>query len=52
MQVGDLVWDETYGTGIVISTNERGAQIVFENERLCHLDHSLFHTVEVINASR
>ena len=52
MQVGDLIWDETYGTGVVVSTNEEGAQIVFENQRMCHLDRNLFHTVEVLNASR
>ena len=52
MKVGDLIWDETYGAGIVISTNEHGAQIVFENKRMCHLDRNLFHTVEVINESR
>ena len=52
MQVGDLIWDETYGTGVVVSTNEQGAQIVCENQRMCHLDRNLFHTVEVLNASR
>ena len=52
MKVGDLVWDEAYGSGIVVSTNEQGAQIVFENKRMCHLVRNLFHTVEVLNASR
>ena len=52
MKVGDLVWDESYGTGIVVGINEQEAQIVFENERMCYLDRDLFHTVEVINASR
>ncbi len=52
MNVGDLIWDETYGTGIVIGVNERGAQIVFENNRMCHLGRNLFHTVEVINENR
>ena len=52
MRVGDLIWDETYGTGIVVSINEQEAQIVFENQRMCHLDRNLFHTVEVISASR
>ena len=52
MKVGDLIWDETYGSGIVIRTNEQGAQIGFENDRMCHLDHNLFHTVEVISEGR
>ena len=51
MQVGDLIWDETYGTGIVIRTNEREAKIIFENQRVCYLDRNLFHTVEVLNES-
>ena len=52
MQVGDLIWDETYGSGIVISVNDREVQIVFENQRVCYLDRNLSHTVEVISASR
>lgn len=52
MQAGALIWDETYGTGVVVSTNEEGAQIVFENQRMCHLDRNLFHTVEVLNEGR
>jgi len=51
MRVGDLVYDETYGTGIVIGVTNQGAQIAFEGARVCHLDHKLFHTVEVISES-
>ena len=29
MRVGDLVYDETYGTGIVIGVTNQGAQIAF-----------------------
>ncbi len=52
MKSGDLIWDEAYGVGIVISTNEREAKIVFENERVCYLDRGVFHTVEVISEGR
>ena len=52
MKVGDLIYDETYGPGIVIGVTKQGARIVFEGDRVCYLGHKLFHTVEVINASR
>ena len=50
MQVGDLIWDESYGAGIVVSINEQEARIVFDNQRVCYLDRNLFNTVEVISA--
>ena len=52
MQVGDLIYDETFGPGIVISVTKQGARIVFEGDRVWYLGHKLFHTVEVLSECR
>jgi len=63
VKVGDLIYDEHYGQGIVTSLydgrdgdvwdNISGAYITFvEVNRQCFLQENLFHSVEVISESR
>jgi len=55
MSVGDLVYDDYYGNGVVISVDHRwcGATIFFfATQRMCFLDERMRESVEVLNESR
>jgi hypothetical protein len=55
VKVGDLIYDDCYGNGIVISVDHRwcGATIFFfATQRMCFLDERMRDSVEVLNESR
>jgi len=55
MNVGDLIYDDCYGNGVVISIDHRwcGATIFFfATERMCFLDERMRDSVEVLSESR
>ena len=55
MKIGDLVYDDYYGNGIVTDIDDRwcGATIFFfATQKLCYLDDEMRDSVEVINESR
>ena len=55
MNIGDLVFDDYYGNGIVIDVDIRwcGATIFFfATQKLCYLDDEMRDSVEVVSESR
>tara|TARA_B100000941_G_C28031919_1_gene315392 strand:- start:110 stop:274 length:165 start_codon:yes stop_codon:yes gene_type:complete len=54
MQVGDLIWDDYYGHGIIIEIDEAGDHTVCFTEvgKAAVLDSHMIQFVEVISASR
>ena len=53
MKVGDLIYDEVYGCGIIAQTYDDGVGIhFFDNEGICFLGKELYDTIEVLNESR
>jgi hypothetical protein len=49
MKVGDLIYDETYGCGIIVWVDGDGVGIHFaDNEGICFLGKELYDTVEVL----
>ena len=55
MKIGDLVYDDYYGNGVVISIDHRwcGATIFFfATQSMCFLDERMRDSVEVLNESR
>ena len=55
MSVGDLVYDDYYGNGVVTDVDDRwcGATIFFfATQRMCYLDDDLRDSVEVVSESR
>ena len=55
MKVGDLVYDDYYGNGVVTDVDIRwcGATIFFfATKKFCYLDDEMRESVEVLNESR
>ena len=54
MQVGDLIYDDHYGQGIIIEIDEAGDHTIrfTEAATTAVLDSHMIQFVEVINASR
>ena len=54
MQVGDLIYDDYYGQGIIIEIDEAGDHTISFTEagKVCVLDSHMIQFVEVISASR
>ncbi len=55
MQVGDLIWDDHYGNGIVLDEKMNDWSKVFfaEVNKVCWIDKKMIgDSVEVISASR
>jgi len=51
MKVGDLIYDEVYGYGIIVSVEWDGISIQMR-DGLWFLDEGLYDTIEVLNESR
>ena len=53
MKVGDLIYDDYYGVGVILEIEHGEASIHFcEEDKKCWLDEELFASVEVISESR
>jgi len=55
VQAGSLIWDETYGNGIISSVDEDWGGFTiwfFGTQKYCYLDAKMIDSVEVLNASR
>ena len=51
MKVGDLIYDDHYGYGVVLKVEDDGATIFFseyQGSNTCFLDKQLFDSVEVV----
>ena len=52
MKVGDLIYDEVYGCGIIVWVEHDGVGIRFDRDGICFLAKELYDTIEVLNESR
>ena len=54
MQIGDLIWDDHYGQGIIIEIDEAGDHTINFTEvgEVGVLDSHMIQFVEVVSASR
>jgi len=53
VKVGDLIYDDYYGHGIILEIEFGEASILFyEANRTCFLDKEMFASVEVVSAQR
>jgi len=53
MKVGDLIYDDYYGVGVILEIEHGEGCIHFcEEDKKCWLDEELFASVEVISESR
>ena len=55
MKVGSLIWDETYGNGIISSVDHDWGGFTiwfFGTQKYCYLDAKMIDSVEVLNESR